>query len=290
VEEGRLDSDKLSYDANRNVYMAKLAHLSSWNIDSLNSGAGGCLEGSVTATDASGNAVVASRTPVRVWFATRDEVVYFDTVTDSSGRYCIQPGISKGAASNTVRFFVSGTDSPDDSSMCNPLPTYCSTCFDTWVPNLCKKCGLRDDQICNDIGFGGNWDIAFNADGYAGCNPRIGCTTSSSEDQLNSCIVVSGGDRVRGYQETCPDDQRFYATLQAGSYCGGPSCYQAPPMNLGNTPVKQTGGTPPNASERVCDPANPHTKSQGQACTPGVDTCCPTDSLVCQDYVCVPKL
>jgi hypothetical protein len=83
---------------------------------------------------------------------------------------------------------------------------------------------------------------------------------------------------VRGYQETCPDDQRFYATLQAGSYCGGPSCYQAPPMNLGNTPNKQTGGTPPN------------TKSQGQACTPGVDTCCPTDSLVCQDYVCVPKL
>lgn len=294
TEEGLLDSDLLSYDGNRNVFSAKLAHLSSWNIDSLNYGAGGCIQGAIVTSDASGASIAAATTPIRVWLASRDEVGFFDVTTDASGNYCIEPGVAHGAPTNTVRYFVSGQSNPNDTSMCNLLPTYCSTCVDTTIANDCQTCGLRDDQICSDSNTYGNWDIINNVDGPGGCSVRPSCGKDSSESDLkNNCMVHSGGALVPAYNDDCAADQQFFANLVSGAHCGGSSCFVAPTVNVGGTSTKQTTTstttTTTTTALPVCDPKNSHTKTYGQTCVPGVDSCCPLATLVCSDYVCVPK-
>ena len=168
----------VSYNAATGTLMGQLPHMTAWNYDNfegwsppsycttsdLVAGSGGCgkPQNSVNGGCLAGRALLASGSPaanttVRLWLFDSEHVNAVDLQTDSSGNYCTVigtrlcvPGANNTTpctyTSNDVYYLVSDTDSPDHSSMANPIPAGCGTSGGSYnTISYVSQCGLFID-------------------------------------------------------------------------------------------------------------------------------------------------
>lgn len=311
IEEGNLDNGILTYDTNAMTMTGQMAHLSTWNLDNSYANVGGCVSGTIVGAD--GTTPTANQ-DVRVYFLSRDEVSYFVAKTDINGSYCVNTGVN--VQDTTVSYYVSSNVSVDQSNMCNPMPSTCSSLDfgGAWSnatnPNneaqFCRTCALRNDAICSD---GQNNDINGKIDNV-GCNPRPSCAAQSSNaDLVNNCPLRYPNQDVvlYGYTDSC-SPQTPTVDIQMCHFCPGtPLPASCNYIDIRDNNKPKSGGTPTSGGcgdlgvtsfvpgttipkvKAVCDPTSANTKYVGQACAAGVDACCPiTANLTCQDLLCVP--
>lgn len=149
----------ITWDASSNTLKAELPHMTIWNFDNFqnwappghctnddivygtngckkpeNSSVGGCVAGKALRKD--GTPYASSQ--IRLWLFDNEHVSAVTLPTDAAGNYCVDVGarlcvptgnnkVNCSYTENTLAYYVSGTGSPNESSMSNPMPAGCSS-------------------------------------------------------------------------------------------------------------------------------------------------------------------
>lgn len=188
--EGNMGSGSLAL--NGNTWVAKLPHLSAWNIDDDSPpSAGGCVQGTVNYSSGGGAANLA----IIVWFLGDEELKDWHTTTDGSGNYCINTPITlMGDAAQYTHYFVSGADSYTDTNMCNPAPADCFNCTYENVTvdyGWCSLCRYTDPADPGNTAPDGYGSISLYPDtcGAAQVTINGGTFCNSGCSQLNTAVA-----------------------------------------------------------------------------------------------------
>lgn len=260
LQNGSVKNAILELNVAERTFVAKLEHLSTWNIDWVDYPSN-CVQGALV-TDR--NRPV-DNTDMLFWWAglnnipAENQLMDYAFQTDASGKFCVnlagaatrgwdtstQSAYTAGGAP-TEPYFISFTD-PKDSA-CNPLSIdYTSSC-DNPQPNMCFQGANR-------------WAKTFNktASGSQKCDLKTAA--------LASCHVCPG---------TAVDPNNF--------------CYIQPAQDRGTSTYVQplvTGGCTDLGTIIVPTPSlcKGNNGTQGDACQANI--CC-QKGLVCLDYLCVP--
>ena len=280
VKESALDNNTLSYASQSNTFVAKISHLSGWNIDGLTQ-LNGCVTGTVD--DACGKPVASQQ--VTLWLLTDatantygdqklgdGAISQYLVTTDATGKFCTDfLGSGDNDASGTVRgtnrvasayYFVSAASDPNNA-VCNPTgkSTFAQLCNaaqnDPNTSHFCTGC---------DPGTGGD---QFNerctenfAVGLQSCNtPKadLHLCGSCKQGDYPMCVYANDGANVPDIAPVvgaCTD----LGTLKV-PYCGSPNSANSCTKNY------QEGD--------YCDASTP-------------PYCCKPNVLICNDTTCVP--
>lgn len=260
VQNGNVKNAVLTYNASAKTFVAKLEHLSTWNIDWVDYPSN-CVKGALV-TDR--NRPVDS-SEMLFWWAglnnipAENQLMDYPFETDTSGNFCVNlaGAATRGWDTNlnaayivggapTEPYFISYSD-PKDSA-CNPLAIEYTASCDNPMPNMCFEGDTK-------------WATAFNktASGDTKCDLKTAT--------LASCHVCPG------------------TTIDPNNYCWiqpaedrGEQTYVQPLIEGGCTDL----GTIVIPTPSMC-PSNGG--AQGEACKANI--CC-QKGLVCLDYLCVP--
>jgi hypothetical protein len=249
--EGTAATGALTFDANTGIIATRLPHLTSWNVDA-DAGPkwGGCISGRLV--DPCGKPVAA--TDFTVWFLGYEQLKdWTGNRSNDDGTFCVPTYLSSfNVTANrlNINYFISGADSYTNTTMCNPAPASCFNCVDQ-NPNF------------STMGWCSNCFLD-----PAGIQP-----------------AAAGTEPPTYYSNTCNAPS---IDLVPYSSCGANNC-----ANVGDIVLASAtcGANPPNKTTPAPPPdpcAAGKGKSLGQECAQN-DICCPHDSLVCEDELCVPN-
>lgn len=249
--EGTAASGAVSYDANSTTVMTKLAHLSSWNVDSDASAAfGGCVSGRII--DPCGNPI--PNKAITVWYLGLEQLKdWTGTVTGTDGTFCTETYLSSwniAGGDLNINYFVAGADSYTNTTMCNPAPAACFTCVDEAPP-------------------------------YS----TMGWCTNCDLDPTSSQPANGGTEAPTYYTNTCNAPS---INLVPYSSCSAGGCNALGDITLNDAACATTIGTSTTTTTTTStDPCISGTgKGLGQPCHQ-YDVCCPR-TLQCLDFLCVP--
>ena len=255
---GTVADATLSIDPNGTQVVAKLPHLSAWNIDGVTQ-TNACVTGKVV--DSCG-APVASRS-LTLWLLSGGEVAQYTLQTGADGTYC---GNLTGSAANadttgrtaTFNYFVSALHDPN-ASVCNPTgaASYSALC----TVDRGELCAGSDALVNAPKGTAANYAAGLASCKTAQANVAL-CGYCPGTAHTDSCLASLGS----GYKRT-------------GAMVSG-ACTALPDVVMPGC-----GDTVPAGGD-ACSAAN--AKHQGDPCTADID-CCPNATLICSDGLCVPN-
>jgi hypothetical protein len=249
--EGSQASGAIAYDANTRTIAALLPHLSSWNVDAdAGPQFGGCIKGRLV--DPCGHPL--GNKGYTIWFLGFEQLKdWRGNTSKSDGSFCAMTYLSSfniTAGRNNINYFISGADSPSDTTMCNPAPAACFNCVDENAP--------------------------FSTMGWC---------SNCLMDPTQKAPVATGTEAPTYYNNSCGAPE---INLIPYSTCDAGGCVDVGDIKLPNNATCSAGTTPATKTTPPDPCTTGVAKTEGQACA-STDVCCPRDTLSCLDKTCLRR-